>query len=89
MDIIRTQQDLGGAIKRFRQTQKLTQVEVSRRANRSRDVLYRLELGKDVSVSALMDILASMGATLEVRGRGLPTMEEMRKRFAQDGNDSA
>lgn len=86
MDKIVTRHDLGEAVKRFRRNRNLTQVEVARRANRSRDVLYRLEIGKDVSVSALMDLLASMGATLEVRTREFPTMEEMRNRFAEDDN---
>ena len=89
MDTISSQQELGNAVRQYRRARKLSQVEVSRRSGRSRDVLYRLELGRDVSVSALMDILAAMGAGIEVRARGLPTLEEMRSRFAEDADDDS
>ena len=89
MDIIKDQHTLGEAIRRFRRSQKLTQVEVSKRSGRSRDILYRLEQGKDVSVSALMDIMRAMGAAMEVRPAGLPTMAQMRKRFGEDSDDAS
>ncbi|ROZ69412.1 XRE family transcriptional regulator [Ramlibacter sp. WS9] len=89
MDISKNPQELGEAVRRFRRARKLTQVQVSHLSGRSRDILYRLEQGKDVSVSALMDIVRAMGASLELRTAGLPTLEEMRERFAGDDDDAA
>jgi HTH-type transcriptional regulator / antitoxin HipB len=89
MDTSKSPQELGEAVRRFRRARKLTQVQVSHLSGRSRDILYRLEQGKDVSVSALMDILSAMGAALELRAAGMPTLEEMRERFAKDDDDAA
>ncbi len=89
MDIIQDPKDLGSALRRFRREHKLTQVEVSQRAGRSRDILYRLEQGKDVSVTALMDIMRAMGVAFELRAGGLPTLEEMRRRFDEGSDDAS
>lgn len=89
MDKILDANELGKAVRQFRRSRKLSQVEVARRSGRSRDVLYRLELGKDISVSALLDILAAMGAQVAIAPRALPTLEEMRERFAHDDDDAA
>ena len=57
------------------------------RAGRSRDILYRLERGEDVTVSALMDFLRALGLSLSLQPAGLPTLEEMQRRFAGDPLD--
>lgn len=83
-DRIRTLEDLGRAVQQMRRAQRLTTVEVARRSARSRDVLHRLEAGRDVSASALLDILQVMGCSLAVERAGMPTLQEMRERFAKD-----
>ncbi|MEO6276980.1 helix-turn-helix transcriptional regulator [Roseateles sp.] len=91
MDTLRLPADLGTALKAHRQEHGLTAVDVAARAGRSRDILYRLERGEDVTVSALMDILRALGLSLALQPAGLPTLEEMQRRFAADdhGDDQA
>jgi HTH-type transcriptional regulator/antitoxin HipB len=86
-DIIRLPTDLGSAIRDARKAAKLKAVDIARSSGRSRDVLNRLERGEDITVSALMDILRSMGLALKIERAGLPTLDEIRQRFAQDEDD--
>ena len=88
-DVIRLPADLGNAIKRERKAQKLKAVKIAAHAGLSRDVLNRLERGQDVTVSSLMSILASMGLVIRLERAGLPTLEEMRERFAKDDDDAS
>lgn len=83
-DIIRTLEDLGRTVRQARRARGLTAVEVARRSGRSRDLLHRLETGRDVSAAALLDVLRAMGHSLGVVPAGMPTLEEMRERFAKD-----
>lgn len=89
MDILRLPVDLGAALKAHRQQKGLTAVDVAARAGRSRDILYRLERGEDVTVSALMDILRALDLSLSLQPAGLPTLDEMQRRFASDTDDAA
>ena len=86
-DKIRTLGDLGQQVKALRQDASLGVVEIAERAGRSRDVLYRLEQGGDVSVSSLLVLLQVLGHTIEIVPAGRPTLEEMRRRFAVDEDD--
>jgi transcriptional regulator with XRE-family HTH domain len=83
-DPIRTLADLGKAVSRARESQGLTATAVARRAGRSRDILYRLERGEDVSASSLLDLLQAMGHQLALVPARLPTLDEARKRFQAD-----
>lgn len=87
MDTIRLPIDLGAALKAQRQRQGLTAVDVAARAGRSRDILYRLERGEDVTVSALLDILRALGLSLALQSAGLPTLAEMQRRFGTEAHD--
>jgi DNA-binding phage protein len=78
---IRTLADLAQAVQHARETQALTATVVARRAGRSRDILYRLERGDDVSVSSLLDLLQAMGHQLALVPSRLPTLDEARERF--------
>jgi HTH-type transcriptional regulator / antitoxin HipB len=92
MDKLRLPQDLGRAIREHRRSRKLKAVEVARHAGRSRDVLHRLEQGGDVSVASLMDLLRAMDLCIRLEPAGLPTLEEMQRRFGADddeGDDAA
>lgn len=84
---IRTLADLGEAIRHTRLTQGLKATHVAAQAGRSRDLLHRLETGRDVTTGALLDVLRSMGYSLRLERLGLPTLDEMRQRFAEDDED--
>ena len=86
-DIIRLPQDLGDAIRGARKESRLAATTIAERSGRSRNVLYRLERGEDVTVASLLDILRAMGLTLRLERLGLPTLEEVRQRFADDDED--
>jgi HTH-type transcriptional regulator/antitoxin HipB len=88
MDKLRLPQDLGAALRQARKAAGLTATEVAQRSGRSRDVLHRLERGDDVNLSSLFDILRACGLSLQLVSAGLPTLAEMRQRFAQDDDDS-
>lgn len=88
MDKLRTPKDLGNALRAHRKAHKLKTIDIASRSGRSRDVLNRLERGEDITVHSLFDLLRGMGLTLKVERAGLPTLEEMRARFADnDGDD--
>jgi len=81
---IRTLVDLGEVVRGTRREQGLKATQVAMRSGRSRDLLHRLETGGDITTGALLDVLRSMGYTLRLEPLGLPTLEEMRQRFAED-----
>jgi transcriptional regulator with XRE-family HTH domain len=90
MDKIRLPADLGKAIAKHREDNKLSAVAVSTRAGRSRTVLQKLERGEDVTVSSLFDILRAMDLCLSLQKAGMPTLDEMQRRFAaQDDQDAS
>ncbi|MFA7608181.1 MAG: helix-turn-helix transcriptional regulator [Rhodocyclaceae bacterium] len=84
---IRTLADLGETVRRARREQGLKATHVAEQTGRSRDLLHRLESGGDVTTSALLDVLRSMGYSLRLERLGLPTLDEMRQRFAEDDED--
>ena len=86
-DIIRLPSDLGEAVKAARQRAHIKTVEVARHSGRSRDVLHRLESGQDVTVASLFDILRALKLRIRLEPDTLPTLEEMRARFANDDDD--
>jgi hypothetical protein len=81
---IRTLADLGEAVRGARRERGLKAIHVAVQSGRSRDLLHRLETGGDVTTGALLDVLRSMGYTLRLERQGLPTLDEMRQRFAED-----
>lgn len=90
-DKIRTPLELGSALKTQRRDRKLKAVDIAGHSGRSRDVLNRLEKGQDVTVHSLFDILRAMGLCVRIENAGMPTLEEMQARFAEDAlnDDSA
>lgn len=89
MDKLKLPADLGQAIAQYRADNKLSAVAVARKAGRSRTVLYKLERGGDVTVGSLFDILRGMGLCLSLQKAGMPTLEEMQRRFADEGDADA
>jgi len=89
MDKLRLPADLGKAIAKYREDNKLSAVAVSSKAGRSRTVLHKLERGGDVTVASLFDILRAMGLCLSLEKAGMPTLEEMQRRFADEDDSDA
>ena len=81
---IRTRIDLGAAVRGARRAQGLKAIQVAAQSGRSRDLRQRRETGGDVTTGALLDVLRSLGYTLRLEPLGLPTLEEVRQRFAED-----
>lgn len=88
-DIIRLPKDLGSAIMAERKARKMKATDIALRAGRARDVLYRLEQGEDVTVSSLMAILGAMDLTIRLERAGMPTLEEVQRRFGSLDDDDA
>lgn len=80
--------DLGSALKQHRKAHKLRANAISLRSGRSRDTINRLERGGDVTVKSMFDILRAMGLCIRLEPAGMPSMQEMRERFAQDDDDA-
>ncbi len=89
MDKLALPIDLGQAIAVHRKDNKLSAVAIARKAGRSRTVLHKLERGDDVTVASLFDILRAMGLCLSLQPAGLPTLQDMQRRFADDEADDA
>ena len=89
MDKLKLPADLGQAIAQYRADHKLSAVAVAAKAGRSRTVLHNLERGGDVTVGSLFDILRAMGLCLSLQKAGMPTLEEMQRRFADNGDGDA
>lgn len=88
-DKIRLPIELGEAVKLERKRSKLKATDIAIRSGRARNVLYRLERGDDVTVGSLMDILRAMNLTIRLEPLGMPTLQDVQRRFAQDDDDAA
>ncbi len=84
MDNLRLPSDLGRAVKAHRKKSRLKTTDIAAKSGRSRDVLHRLEQGQDVTLGSLMDILRAMDLSLRLVPAGLPSLEEMQRRFADE-----
>ena len=84
MDKIRLIADVGLQVRAIRQETKIRTTLIAEKSGRSRDVLNRLEKGRDVSLTSLLAILAAMNKTIEIVPLGLPTREEMRRRTLRE-----
>jgi HTH-type transcriptional regulator/antitoxin HipB len=84
MDKIRLIADVGLQVRAIRQETKIRTTLIAEKSGRSRDVLNRLEKGRDVSLTSLLAILAAMDKTIEIVPLGLPTREEMRRRTLRE-----
>ncbi|MBI3350112.1 MAG: helix-turn-helix transcriptional regulator [Burkholderiales bacterium] len=86
-DEIRLPSDLGAAIKAARQSAGLSIKELAEQSGRVRDVIYRLESGKDTSLTSLFAVLAVLKLTLRLEPAGLPTLSQVQARFGLDDED--
>jgi DNA-binding phage protein len=68
---------------------RLSKSELAQRAGKVREVVYRLEAGEDSTVSSLMAVLGALGLALRLEPVGLPTADEVARRFRLDDDDAA
>jgi len=80
-DTLRLPSDLGRAIKAARLAANLSVSEVAAKAGRVRDVIYRIEAGKDTSVASLFAVLSVLRLQLRLEKQGMPTLEQVQARF--------
>lgn len=86
-DIIRLPDELGRALSEHRKALGLSKSALAEKAGKVREVVYRLEAGEDTTVSSLMAVLGAMGLAMRLERVGLPTAEEVSRRF-QDDDDA-
>lgn len=86
-DILRLPDDLGHALQARRKALRLSKVELARRAGKVREVIDRLEAGQDSTVSSLLAVLGALGLGLRLDVAGLPTADEVARRFRVDDDD--
>ena len=84
---IRLPDELGQDIQARRWALKLSKVELARRAGKVREVIDRLEAGQDSTVSSLLAVLGALGLALRLEPAGLPTADEVARRFQDDDDD--
>lgn len=83
-DIIRLQDELGSQLRERRQSLKLSKSELAEKAGKVREVIYRLEAGEDATVSSLLAVLGALGLGLRLERTGLPSANEVARRFQED-----
>lgn len=88
-DKIRLPDELGAQLRLQREALGLSKVELAQRAGKVREVIYRLEAGQEASVSSLFAVLGALGLALRVERAGLPTAEEIARRFRMDDDDES
>jgi len=86
---IRLPDELGQDIQARRRALKLSKVELAKRAGKVREVIDRLEAGQDSTVSSLLAVLGALGLVLRLEPAGLPTADEVARRFRLDDDDAA
>ena len=62
----------------------MSKSELAERAGKVREVVYRLEAGEDTTVSSLMAVLSALRLAMRLESAGLPTAEEVARRFQED-----
>ena len=83
-DTIRLPDELGQQLREQRKAQGMSKSALAARAGKVREVVYRLEAGEDVTVSSLMAVLGALRLAIRIERVGLPTAEEVARRFQDD-----
>ena len=86
---IRLPDELGHQLQERRESLKMSKTELAEKAGKVREVVYRLEAGEDTAVSSLMAVLGALGLALRLERVGLPTVQEVARRFQDDGDDAS
>ena len=83
-DIIRLPDELGQQLRERREALGMSKSELAERAGKVREVVYRLEAGEDTTVSSLMAVLTALRLAMRLEPAGLPTAEEVARRFQEE-----
>jgi len=83
-DVIRLPDELGTQLHAQREALGLSKTALAAKAGKVREVIYRLEAGEDTTVSSLMAVLGALGLALRLERVGLPSAEEVARRFQED-----
>ncbi|MFG6441036.1 helix-turn-helix domain-containing protein [Roseateles sp. LKC17W] len=86
-DDIRLMTELGEAIRAARVAVGMSITELADQSGRVRDVIYRLEAGKDTSLTSLFAVLSVLKLTLRLEPAGRPTLSQVQARFGLDDED--
>ncbi|MFT3815777.1 MAG: helix-turn-helix transcriptional regulator [Acidovorax sp.] len=86
-DTIRLPDELGSQLRARREAVGLSKSELAAKAGKVREVIYRLEAGEDTTVSSFLAVLGALGLALRLEPVGLPSAEEVARRF-QDDDDA-
>ncbi|MCX7247467.1 MAG: helix-turn-helix transcriptional regulator [Burkholderiales bacterium] len=87
-DTIRLPDELGHQLREYRKAFKLNKSELAKKAGKVRDVVYRLEAGEDTTVSSLIAVLGALGLAIRLERVGLPSANEVARRFQEDDDAS-
>lgn len=85
-DIVRLPDELGRQLLERRKALRLSKSELAQRAGKVREVVYRLEAGQDSTVSSLLAVLGALGLALRLEPVGLPSAQEVARRFQMDAD---
>lgn len=66
----------------------MSKTALAEKAGKVREVVYRLEAGEDTTVSSLLAVLGALGLAIRLERVGLPSAEEVARRF-QDDEDAS
>lgn len=86
-DSIRLPDELGRQLAERRRARGLSKSELAQRAGKVREVVYRLEAGEDSTVSSLLAVLGALGLALRLEPVGLPSAQEVARRFNMDNDE--
>ncbi len=87
-DKIRLADELGDQLRMRREALGMSKSELAEKAGKVREVIYRLEAGEDTTVSSLIAVMAALKLAMRLEPAGLPTAEEVARRFQEDDDDS-
>jgi len=86
-DKIRLADDLAQQLREQRLALRMSKLALAGRAGKVREVIDRLEAGKDTTVSSLLAVVGALGLAIRLERAGLPSASEVAARFMDDGDD--
>jgi transcriptional regulator with XRE-family HTH domain len=86
---IRLPDELGSQLRARREALGMSKSALADKAGKVREVVYRLEVGEDTTVSSLMAVLGALGLVMRLEPAGLPSAAEVAHRFQEDDDAAA
>jgi HTH-type transcriptional regulator/antitoxin HipB len=83
---IRLPDELGQEVQARRKALRMSKFKLAQKAGKARKVVDKLEAGEETTVSSLLAVLGALGLALRLERVGLPTAEEVARRFEEDGD---